>query len=254
LLVGNIVEEFSKSRFRPAFFELRANGKDGAPSPLVFRLDDNSTVSFSGIIDRVDLYKKDGNVYVRVVDYKTGTKKFNISDIDQGINIQMLLYLFTLCRSNSAEFKRSIGISDEGNAIPAGVVYLSTNVPAVEAEDYGDENTILQKASSKLTRSGLLLCEDEILTAMNNELDSKFLAGIKKSAKDDTYSGSAATSGEAFEEIYKKLEAVICKITSELRSGKADALPLKHNNSLPCAYCQARPICRRIERAAKEEG
>ena len=254
LLVGNIVEEFSKSRFRPAFFELRANGKDGAPSPLVFKLDDNSTVSFSGIIDRVDLYKKDGNVYVRVVDYKTGTKKFNISDIDQGINIQMLLYLFTLCRSNSAEFKRSIGISDEGNAIPAGVVYLSTNVPAVEAEDYGDENTILQKASSKLTRSGLLLCEDEILTAMNNELDSKFLAGIKKSAKDDTYSGSAATSGEAFEEIYRKLEAVICKITSELRSGKADALPLKHNNSLPCAYCQARPICRRIERAAKEEG
>jgi ATP-dependent helicase/DNAse subunit B len=166
----------------------------------------------------------------------------------------MLLYLFTLCRSNSAEFKRSIGISDEGNAIPAGVIYLSTNVPAVEAEDYGDENTILQKASSKLTRSGLLLCEDEILTAMNNELDSKFLAGIKKSAKDDTYSGSAATSGEAFEEIYKKLEAVICKITSELRSGKADALPLKHNNSLPCAYCQARPICRRIERAANEEG
>ena len=253
LLVGNIVEEFSCSRFRPAFFELKANGKDGAPSPLVFKLEDDSSVSFSGIIDRVDLYKKDGDVYVRVVDYKTGTKKFSISDIDKGINTQMLLYLFTLCRSNSAEFKRSIGVDEGGSAIPAGVIYLSTNIPAVEADDYDDESTVLQKASSKLERSGLLLCKDEVLTAMNSELDAKFLAGIKKNAKDGNYTGSAAASSETFAEIYKKLDEVIRKIVAELRAGNADASPLKHNNSLPCDYCQARPICRRIERATEEE-
>ena len=88
---------------------------------------------------------------------------------------------------------------------------------------------------------------------MNNELDSSFLAGIKKSAKDDTYSGSAVASSETFAELYDKLEEVICKIAAELRSGTADASPLKHNNSLPCAYCQARPICRRIERGSEEE-
>ena len=253
LLVGNIVEEFSKSSFRPAFFELKANGKDGAPPPLVFRLDDKSAVSFSGIIDRVDVYKKENNVYIRVVDYKTGTKKFNISDIDKGINTQMLLYLFTLCRTNSAEFKRSVGIDEGGNAIPSGVIYFSTNIPAVEADDYNDGSTVLKKAASKLERSGLLLCEDDVLLAMNNELDSSFLAGIKKSAKDDTYSGSAVASSETFAELYDKLEGVICKIAAELRSGTADASPLKHNNSLPCAYCQARPICRRIERGSEEE-
>ena len=253
MLVGNIVEEFSKSRFRPAFFELKANGKDGAPSPLVFRLDDSSTVSFSGIIDRVDLYKSGDNVYVRVVDYKTGTKKFNVSDLDKGINTQMLLYLFTLCRSNSPEFKRSIGVNDGGSALPAGVVYLSTNVPTVEADDFGDADTILKKASSKLERSGLLLSEDEVLLAMNNELDARFIAGIKKSSKEDIYTGSAAASAEKFAQTYDKLEEVIRKITTELRSGNADASPLKHNNSLPCAYCQARPICRRIERESEEE-
>lgn len=252
LLVGNIVEEFSKSQFRPAFFELKANGKDGAPSPLVFKLDDGSRVSFSGIIDRVDLYKQDGNVYVRVVDYKTGTKNFNISDIDKGINTQMLLYLFTLCRSNSAEFKRAIGAED-GETLPAGVVYLSANISIIDAEGYLDADEILARASAKLDRSGMLLCEENILQAMNSELDSRFLAGIKKNSKNELYGGSAATTAEGFAQTYGKLESVIRKIATELRSGVADATPLRHNGSLPCEYCEARPICRRPERAVSAE-
>ena len=253
LLVGNIVEEFSKSSFRPAFFELKANGMDGAPSPLVFRLEDNSTISFSGIIDRVDIYKKGADVYVRVVDYKTGTKNFNLADIDKGINTQMLLYLFTLCRTDSAEFKRSVGVEDGGDTLPAGVVYLSANIPVVEADDYSDAAKIISKASSKLERSGLLLSDEDVLVAMNSELDAKFLAGIKKNAKSGLYEGSAAVNGEKFAETYGKLEAVIRKIASELRAGNADATPLKHKRSLPCDYCQARPICRRTDRGDGED-
>jgi ATP-dependent helicase/nuclease subunit B len=253
LLVGNIVEEFSKSSFRPAFFELKANGMGGAPSPLVFKLEDNSTISFSGIIDRVDIYKKGSDVYVRVVDYKTGTKNFNLADIDKGINTQMLLYLFTLCRTNSADFKRSLGVADGGNTLPAGVVYLSANIPVVEADDYSDAAKIISKASSKLERSGLLLSDEDVLVAMNSELDAKFLAGIKKNAKSGLYEGSAAASGEKFAETYDKLEAVIKKIASELRAGNADATPLNHKRSLPCDYCQARPICRRTDRGDGED-
>ena len=253
VLVGNIVEEFSQSSFRPAFFELKANGRDGAPSPLVFRLEDNSTISFSGIIDRVDIYKKDADVYVRVVDYKTGTKNFNLSDLDKGINTQMLLYLFTLCRCNSVEFKRSIGVEEGGNALPAGVVYLSANIPVVEADDYSDAAKIISKASSKLERSGMLLSDDDVLRAMNNKLDSKFLAGIKKNAKSGLYEGAAAANGEKFAETYDRLESVIKKIATELRSGNADASPLKHKRSLPCDYCQARPICRRTDRGDGED-
>lgn len=253
LLVGNIVEEFSKSKFRPAFFELKANGRDGAPSPLVFTLEDGARISFSGIIDRVDIYRQNGNVYLRVVDYKTGTKNFNISDIDKGINTQMLLYLFTLCRSSSADFKRSIGVEDGGEALPAGVVYLSANIPIIDADGYVDPEDILAKASSKLARSGMLLCEEDVLQAMNSELDSRFLAGIKKNSNSDLYEGAAGASADKFAQTYDKLESVILKISAELRSGVADASPLRHNNSLPCEYCEARPICRRAERTVSTE-
>ena len=253
ILVGNIVEEFSSSKFRPAFFELKANGRDGAPSPLVFKLDDGSKISFSGIIDRVDLYKQDGNVYVRVVDYKTGTKSFSISDLDKGINTQMLLYLFTLCRSNSSQFKSSMGIEEGGEALPAGVIYLSANIPIIDADGYLDADEILSRAASQLKRSGLVLSDEDILCAMNSDLDSSFLAGIKKDSSSGLYKGSAAASAEDFSDIYDKLEKVICSIASELRSGIADAKPLKQSDSLPCNYCEAKPICRRAERASADE-
>ena len=247
LLIKNIVEEFSKSLFRPAFFELRSNGVGENPTPLVFRLKDGTRVTFGGIVDRVDVYKQGEKVYLRVVDYKTGTKNFSLEDVDHGLNMQMLLYLFTLCRSRSESFRASIGCEGDEEALPAGVIYLSANIPLVETDDYTDEQEVIRSATERLERSGLLFDNEEILLAMNQELDSDFLAGIKKRAKDGALTGSALTSAEEFADIYSRLEKVIIKISEELRSGKANASPLRYGKTDPCEYCQAKPICRRTK-------
>lgn len=246
LLVRNIVKEFSHSQFRPAFFELRANGKDDNPAPMVFTLNDGCRVSFSGVIDRVDLLKKDGEVYIRVVDYKTGTKSFAVDDIKHGINTQMLLYLFTLCRNTSKSFMESVGVDGGKNASPAGVVYLSANIPVIESGDYLSSEEIWSNAADELERSGLLLGEEEILLAMNDGLDPAFLAGIKKNKKDDILSGKAMTSKEDFESIFEDMRSVILKISAELRGGCADASPLVYDGASPCEYCSFKPMCRKI--------
>lgn len=245
LLVKNVIEEFSASEFRPAFFELRADGVESNPAPLFFGLEDGTAVSFSGMVDRVDIYSKEGEVYLRVVDYKTGTKQFSLSDVDRGVNLQMLLYLFTLCRNRSKEFKRSIGIEGDRDAIPAGVMYLSSNISLIEVDDYLDVDEVMRRASEGVERTGIILNEQDILYAMNRELDASFLAGIKKS-KDGALKGDALASAETFADIYERLEKVIVKFASALHAGIADARPLKHGKSIPCTYCEARPVCRKM--------
>ncbi len=247
LLARNTVHEFSASKFRPAFFELRANGRGNSPSPLVFTLSDGAEVEFSGIIDRVDLYKTNNSVYIRIVDYKTGAKTFSLSDIEHGINLQMLIYLFTLCRSSSPLFKASIGLEQDKHAVPAGIVYLSAAIPAIEAEGYYDEDNeaILKKAEGELVRSGLLLSEEEILLAMNESLDASFLAGIKKKNDTNTVSGDSLVSQEGFEELFLQIKDTVIKIAEELRQGNADARPLEYGKDDPCEYCEAKPICRK---------
>jgi ATP-dependent helicase/nuclease subunit B len=247
LVVRNTVKEFSASDFRPVFYELRVDGKDGHPSPLIFKLADDSEVCFTGIVDRVDLYRSGDEVYIRVVDYKTGAKTFSLKDLDAGINMQMLIYLFSLCRSKSPDFKKAVGIPEDKNAIPAGVMYLSSHIKMIEATDYDVEDSITETAENSLSRTGLLLHDEDILRAMNHALDSKFLANIKYKEKEDVFTGEALVSNDGFTDILKKLEDTVVKIATELHSGKADANPLIYNKKSPCDYCQAKPVCRKAE-------
>ncbi len=247
LLVKNTVREFSKSEFRPAFFELRANGENGSPNPLVFKLSNGTKLSFTGVIDRVDVYKKEDDVYIRVVDYKTGEKLFSIDDIESGINLQMLLYLFTLCRTKSSSFKRAIGITNDKNPLPAGVIYLSTAIPTIDADDFCSSSSILSTAEDLLPRTGLLLDDEDILLAMNSDLDEKFLAGISRRS-DSTLTGKALTSAEQFADIYNQIEHTVVKIADELQSGNADAHPYADGKDSPCQYCSLKPICRKTRK------
>ena len=162
------------------------------------------------------------------------------------MNIQMLLYLFTLCRNSDTVFCRSLGLEAGQTPTPAGIVYLSANVPVLQAEDYDSEESVLSKAADSLKRSGLLLNEEEILRAMNSDLSPKFLAGIKKN-KDGLLTGSALTDRQVFGEIYEQISSVIEKIAGEMRSGVAHANPLSYKDQDPCAYCDMKPICRRVD-------
>ncbi len=246
LMLKNIMEEFSNSDFVPAFFELPINEKDGNPTPMSFLLSDDFQVSFTGIVDRVDILKKDNEVYLRIVDYKTGSKLFSLEEVPYGINLQMLLYLFSLCRQADSDFARKLGLSDGKTPTPAGILYLSANIPVVKAEEYDSEQTVLQKANDALKRSGLLLNDREILTAMNHKLSSKFLAGIKQN-KGGELVGKALMTSEGFDALYREIEDTVKKIATALRNGCVDAAPTECPGQTPCDYCNMKPICRRSE-------
>ncbi len=239
LLIKNIISEFSASDFVPSYFELKIGRGENSLPPLEFILKDGSRVSLSGVIDRVDILRRDGKVYVRVVDYKTGTKDFSLDDLKLGLNTQMLIYLFTLCaRPSPALF------GSDSAPLPAGMVYLSSNIPTVELEDYTSDSEILSMAEGALDRRGLLIWDEEILKAMNKDLSPYFLAGVKHN-KSGELSGSALISAEGFDTLRTEIEEVITSIASKMREGVANADPMTVGRTSPCDYCEMKPVCRR---------
>lgn len=246
LILQNLIEEFSHSQFRPAFFELSLDGKDGNPPPIVFVSDDESfRVLFRGVIDRVDLMKKDGEVYVRVVDYKTGTKDFRTEDLRHGINTQMLLYLYSLCLSQNGSFAKYVGLAEGQAPHPAGMVYLSTNIPVIEAEAYESEEAVREEAVQHLKRSGLLIDDKEILAAMNDSLSPAFLLSASKD-RSGALTDKNLVSSERFDALFADIRKTVLEIAAHMRRGCADAAPLHYGDIDPCAYCSARAICRKI--------
>ena len=243
MIAKNLLDEFKESDFFPSYFELKVGMGDGGIKALEFKLDDGSTVSLRGIADRIDTYKKDGNVYIRVVDYKTGSKEFSFDDLKDGLNTQLLIYLFSICYAQSDDKKAELGCDAGGDLIPAGIQYLSSNAPVVSVERFCEGDEVEKMIQNEFSRSGLLLAESDILTAMNHKLDAKIVSKIKNN-DDGTLTGKNIVSAEGFEEIYSMLEETIVRVAQSMRDGKANAIPLKKGENAPCRYCKMKSVCR----------
>lgn len=241
VMIYNIMEEFRHSLFRPSFFELNMDGSDPALSAAEFGTGDGDSIRLRGVVDRVDLFRRDGDVYVRVVDYKTGSKEYSPEDVAEGIGLQLLLYLFALCNTKDKKFRRAVGCSEEGRMIPAGALYLSANLPVLTVDEAISPEEIRRRAVEQLKRSGPLLDEPDILYAMNDDLDPNFL-GTPKSARSSSKSNKL--SREDFEVLCGEIESTLGSIRTQMRSGNASATPRKRKSGSPCDYCGYSAVCR----------
>lgn len=248
LLIKNLMAEFEQSEFSPALFEFKIDySADSGLSPLVFTSDDGTKSFVVGKIDRVDTYKKDGKMYIRVVDYKTGTKTFSLDDVKRGLNIQLLLYLFTMWKTPSEKIKEQLCCKKEEEIVPAGILYSIVSPPDLSADSRGSEESVRADAEKEFTRNGLLLDDMEILRAMEKELGGRYIP--VKLKKDNTVSASSSIATlETFGKLYDQICETVKKIASEMKSGKADATPLvksdKGKKEVACRYCKMKPFCR----------
>lgn len=235
LVAVTLCREQAESRFLPRFFELSIEkSSELGVEPPTITLEDGSRVSLVGKIDRVDTFQKDGKLYIRVVDYKTGTKEFSVDDIKRGFNLQLLLYLFAICDSNSSALKKAVGAPEDAPLLPAGAVYLSTatsDIPTTPAEQV---ESVLAKASGEIKRSGVLLDDEDILYAMSASGNPRVLAGGKKSF----------TPEENFSVLKEDLYRTIENISKEMKTGNASATPVTHNGRIACEYCNIKQFCR----------
>lgn len=246
LLVHNLLDEFAQSKFVPTFFELPiAEGNPEGVEPLHITLADGTTTSIYGKVDRVDTYRRGKDVYVRVVDYKTGSRDFSLSDVEKGLNLQMLLYLFSLWKNAEPLFRRRIG-AEEGEILPAGVLYLSARSPELSLERELSPDEVLALADKKLQRRGLLLDDPEVLRAMEDPPSARFIPVSLKNGGDGYAAGAPVASLATFGALADQVTDTVRRIAESIRAGNANAVPYRSGKQDACAYCPMKPICRRF--------
>lgn len=245
-VVEGLCDEFASSEFTPKFFELAiSEGNESAPDPIRFTTKEGNGVVIGGIIDRVDTYEKDGDVYVRVVDYKTGKKVFTPEDIKEGKNLQMFLYLHSLVSCKKQGFLDSLGVGENGRAIPSGVIYVKTFIGDKTVELPSDDLavTAVKKAQKRL---GMILDDPYIIKAM----DMKYTPLYDERAKDKNKIPDAKKkllfTEDQFAEIMVTVEDSCCRVADGIAAGKIDAAPRVESDSSPCDFCEYKPLCRRI--------
>lgn len=226
LVAGNIVSEFKNSEFVPTFFEMRIGyGEDAQIQPVEYHADNGKTAVFTGVVDRVDLMKRGNDVYVRVVDYKTGEQSFRIDDVESGLNVQILLYLFNICYGRE-ENKAKMGCGECGRLLPAGAFYLSSKLGSIKGGADSNEEEIMRQANDQISRRGVISCDE----------------GISK--KQGTEDKRVPCKTEDFDALNEQLTDVIERILSDITGGNA-AICTQDGKDSPCRFCSMRSVCRR---------
>ncbi len=196
--------------FAPALFEF-GFGTFSHKSTVVdvepVKLTDN--FALRGKIDRIELLKKDNQIYLMVADYKSGSQNLpTINKIYDGTSFQMPLYLLAA--------KKILKDYYSINAELAGAVYYLIK-PGVK----NDNNKI------KITGEKFILITEE------NHLSLKYKNTRTKNSfldEDDMLFCLDSSVNKAVE------------ISGKIMNEEFPVEPLKSPN--PCRYCSYQPVCR----------
>ncbi len=241
-VVDGLCEEFAQSAYEPRFFELSlSRGDDSTPDPVCLSTD-KGAVNIYGIIDRVDAYKKGEDVYLRVIDYKTGHKEFSPDDMAEGANLQMFLYLKSLVESENKKFRESLGVGKNGKLVPAGVIYVKTSVRDVRV-DTPDDELASQAVKSAQGREGMILDDSDSIEAMTLKYTPLYSRRTPDKIPDTKRKFLYDEAG--WQGIMDTVEASVTRVADGIRDGKMDAEPKEQKGKSPCDYCEFKPICRR---------
>lgn len=238
-IILTLVKEFSQCDFAPSDFELNINN-DGAIPTYEISLDNGGIAKITGSVDRVDTYEKDDKTFVRVIDYKTGGKDFELGEVFSGLNMQMLVYLFAIWQNGEKKYK---------NVTPAGVLYFQAENRRL-SDGKITRNTDPLIAEEKLRKErrmqGVLLEDVNIVKAMENSGEGVFVpAAIDKKGEVNGNVISLALLGK----LKDKVNNLIKNMAEELQSGNISALPVDGS----CKWCSYKDVCKREENDAIKE-
>jgi ATP-dependent helicase/nuclease subunit B len=227
-LLLQIQREQRQSLFRPVDFELDIS-RGGDVEPLVFRTASGEGVEVAGRVDRVDVFRRGGKSYIRVVDYKTGAKEFSLGDVYYGLSAQMLLYLFTIEQNGRERY---------GDIVPASAMYLPAD-PRLPRGG-GDPESAAQKA---YRMDGIVIDDADVIAAMERDMRGLFIPVKQK--RDGSFGGEKTASPHRMSAIKKHIENTVTEMAEALYRGDVEACPLVGETESACDFCDYPSICRR---------
>ena len=189
-----------------------------------------------GRIDRIDLAQDDGNVYVKIVDYKSSERKFDLTALYHGLQLQLAVYMNEAVAMQKQEYP-------DLEVVPAAMLYYHVDDPVVEGDDLESEE--LEKAIEKALRTKGIVNENPGVVRL---LDGEFTGtsdaipvGFKK---DGSFTaGSNVLSAENLKKLSDFVNRKICKVGREILDGRISLDPYERDQEDACKYCPYGNVC-----------
>ena len=235
-------QQILKGDFEPAGYEIRFSDQfDDAEMKLQT---DGGTVSLKGKVDRLDILKEEGNKYLRIIDYKTGSTGFDLASIVNGVQLQLVVYMNAVCGQEA-------GKDGQCSVIPAGIFYYNIQDPVIEAESFtecGQEEEPSEEARiailNELALDGMTIGDEDVVRRMDhNPQEDPDVLRLRYNKAGVLQDNNHIAAADDYDLLSRFVREKTQEIGSAIFSGEIPVSPYRDKNGTACRYCPYAAVC-----------
>nr|MCR5272984.1 PD-(D/E)XK nuclease family protein [Lachnospiraceae bacterium] len=226
-----IKNQIKAGKFEPTEFEKR------------FEVNNIEGAKLIGTIDRIDTAEIDGEVYVNIIDYKTGKNELSFPDIYSGEQLQLSVYMSMALKMYKEKYPNK-------NVRPGGMFYYHVDDTIVNGNFDIDDLTLEKSLFTSYKLNGAIVDNPNVYTGMDFSLreSSQKSDIINVSTKKDGETGSTSSlySEEVFEDILIYADEKSAELCESIFNGDIEVNPSKKpgtNGMSACTYCPMNSVC-----------
>ena len=233
--VATLSTQLRKGKFVPKNYEL---GFSVATSmeEVTISLSAEEKLKLKGRIDRVDTFEDENQVYVKIIDYKSGNTTFNIAALYHGLQLQLVLYMDAAIKS--------IQKGTDKKVTPAGIFYYNIDNPMVDGEPGDTQETIDKKIREKLRMNGLVNDSEEVIGLLDAEFEKKSeVIPVTKNKDGSMAKASKVVEEQDFSLLMDFVNKKIVNLGQGILSGDVSIQPYEMDKKTACDYCKLKGVC-----------
>ena len=234
--VLTLQQHLKQGSFQPDDYELSFRFAEDLDSIHV-DLSEEEKMHLQGRIDRIDVSEAAEHVYVKVIDYKSGNKKFDLAALYYGLQLQLVVYM------NAAMELESRKHPDK-EIVPAALLYYHIDDPTIETPVELTQEQINEEILTKLRMNGVVNSDPAVVERLDRFLQDKSKVIPVEKKKDGSFSArSGILSREELHVVSAYVDTKIRQIGREILDGKIAANPYEKGNEEACTYCAYKKVC-----------
>ena len=234
--VLTLQQHLKQGSFQPDDYELSFRFAENLDSIHV-DLSEEEKMHLQGRIDRIDVSEDAEHVYVKVIDYKSGNKKFDLAALYYGLQLQLVVYM-------NAAMELEGRKHPDKEIVPAALLYYHIDDPTIETPVELSDEQINEQILAKLRMNGVVNSDPKVVERLDRYLQDKSVVIPVEKKKDGSFSArSGILSREEMQLVSTYVDAKIRDIGREILDGKIAANPYEKGNEEACTYCAYKKVC-----------
>lgn len=200
-------------------------------------LSEDERMRLQGRIDRVDVAEDDSHVYVKIIDYKSGDRQFDLAALYHGLSLQLVVYM-------NAAMELEAKKHPDKEIVPAALLYYHVEDPTVEEDGDIDPKKLNEELLRQLRTSGVVNGSEDCITRLDRMMTDKSDVIPVERKKDGSLSArSSVLTGQELMLVSRYVNGKIREIGREILEGHKELNPYEMGGAEACTYCPYKAVC-----------